>query len=57
MFPGLDAYYANPAKPLRTPGEELDDVSVDRSVRPRCEWLGGEVGHVLAGLDGYLLIG
>ena len=38
MFPGLELYYANPAQPLTTAGEELDyldhDLS-DLSVRSR----------------------
>ena len=26
MFPGLGLYYADPAQPLSTAGEELDDL-------------------------------
>ena len=32
MFPGLDLYYADPAKPLTTAGEELDYLDYDLSV-------------------------
>ena len=31
MFPGLDPYYAGPAQPLTTAGEELDDLDHDLS--------------------------
>ena len=31
MFPGLDLYYADPAQPLATAGEELDDSGHDLS--------------------------
>ena len=31
MFPGLDLYHANPAQPLTTAGEELDDLDHDLS--------------------------
>ena len=31
MFPGLDLYYADPAQPLTTAGEELDDLDHDLS--------------------------
>ena len=33
MLPGLDLCYADPAQPLRTAGEELDDLDHDLSVR------------------------
>ena len=33
MFPGLDLYYADPAQPLTTAGEELDELDHDLSVR------------------------
>ena len=29
MFPGLDLYHADPAQPLKTTGEELDDLDHD----------------------------
>ena len=29
MFPELDLYYADPAQPLVTAGEELDDLNHD----------------------------
>ena len=29
MFPGLDLYYADPAQPLTTVDEELDDIDHD----------------------------
>ena len=31
MFPALDMYYADPAQPLTTAGEELDDLDRDLS--------------------------
>ena len=31
MFPGVDLYYAHPAQPLTTAGEELDDLQDDLS--------------------------
>ena len=31
MFPGLGLYYADPAHPLTTAGEELDDLDRDLS--------------------------
>ena len=31
MFPGLDLYYADPAQPLTTAGEELDYLDHDLS--------------------------
>ena len=31
MFPGLDLYYADPARSLTTAGEELDDLDHDVS--------------------------
>ena len=33
MFPGLDLYCADPALPLTTAGEELDNLDHDLSVR------------------------
>ena len=33
MFPVLDLYYADPAQPLTTAGEELDYLHHDLSVR------------------------
>ena len=32
MLPGLDLYYADPAQPLRTAGEELDDLLMDHDL-------------------------
>ena len=29
MYPGLDLYFADPAHPLTTAGEELDDLDHD----------------------------
>ena len=34
MFPGLNLYYAHPAQPLTTAGEELDDLDHDLSDLP-----------------------
>ena len=31
MFPGFDLYYADPAQPLTTAGEELHDLDNDLS--------------------------
>ena len=30
MYPGLNPYWTDPAQLLRTPGEELDDLLIDR---------------------------
>ena len=29
IFPGLELYYTDPAQPLKTTGEELDDLDHD----------------------------
>ena len=41
MFPGMDLYRTDPAQPLTTPGEELNDLSVDRNIMicPRYTYL------------------
>ena len=33
MFPGLDLGYADPAQPLATAGEELDDLDHEDTAR------------------------
>ena len=33
MFPGLDPYFTDPAQPLTTAREDLDDIDHDLSVR------------------------
>ena len=44
MFPALDLYHADPAQPLTTAGEELDDLHNDLfDLSARC-WTGGTVG-------------
>ena len=49
MFPGLDPYYAGPAQPLTTAGEELDDLDHDLSdLSEVCNISGRYIGRTAA---------
>ena len=57
MFPGLDLYHADPAQPLTTAGEELDDLDHHLSVRAVKRFsLTGPLNHFNGGVTQYLLL-